>query len=260
MPKKTKSTSKETNISPIWCELLASPQLTGLVLMFAITILIIHQMLPQTTRNAIAVIVAYPIITLVMLSAIMCIGYFNWIAGLICLILLAYMLLPFKDHSNVAGTQMEGFSSSEGDVPDLSNPDDIKSLFKPGFFRTKLEEARKLNREVNGETAARDKMERFLDKRLSVGKGQGGRSGIKKRGRERFNNSGGGGEKAIQQRRFNPGSEEDANLLLTMDIMDDINDRIKFKYEDKKYLKRYIRQKLEEVVELLGLLDDEDDE
>jgi len=243
-------------ISPIWCKLLASPQLTGLSLMFCITILIILHMLPQTTRTLISIIIAYPLVTILLLSAIMLIGYYNWIIALFFIVLLAYILLPFSTIRGGYETTTEGFTSKgkdgDNEVPDLSSPEDIKSLFKPGFLRSKLNDARNLTREVNGENAARDKMEKFLDKRLVSSN---------KHTKERFNNnSGSGAEKAIPQRRFNPGSEEDANLLLTMDIMDDINDRIKYKYEDKKYLKRYIKQKLEEVVDLLGLVNDEDDE
>lgn len=265
MTSRTKK-SKSHIQQPIWIEILSSPQITGLVVMFGIAFLIIYQMLPYTTRATITTITTYPLVTVFILSAIMFIGYFNWLAALFALAIFAYILTTFRrQRGDPYGSKIhEGFDSgdrsndngSDDEVADLSNTDDIKSLFQPGFLRRRLDDARKLTKEVHGETAARNKMERFLDRRMA------NNSNISNTSKERFNNNsknGGDSAKAIQLRRFNPGSEEDANLLLAMDIMDDIKDRIKYKYEDKKYLKRYIKQKLEEVVDLLGLVDDDDE-
>ena len=74
--------------------------------------------------------------------------------------------------------------------------------------------------------------------------------------KEKFTAELDGNARAIQQRKFNPASQEDMNLLETMGICEDIRDRIKYNYEDTKYLKRHIKEKLEEVVDLLDLVDD----
>lgn len=249
MPKSQKS------ISITWWETqLAKPQITALIVMMGIAALIIHQMLPCGLKYTLATIVTYPVVTAVILTVIMILGYFNWLAGLVALCVFVFILFPYNKRVVQYGLpKTEGFTSNEdnkeSDNYDMLDTTQIKSLFQPGFLSKKLKDARELTREVAGETAARAKMEQYIDKRTKI------QSSNNTSGREKFAN---GGDKAIPMRRFNPGSEEDANLLLTMDAMDDIKDRIKYKYEDKKYLKRYIRQKLEEVVDLLELVNEEE--
>ena len=66
----------------------------------------------------------------------------------------------------------------------------------------------------------------------------------------------------IKVRKFDPTNDEDTNLLITKEILEDIINRITFKYESTDYLKRYISTRLKEIIRLNGLLslDDDDDE
>lgn len=263
MPTRTKSSqssSKSINTT-WWQDRLSNPRLTALVIMCGLTALVVHQLLPWSMKSTLANIVTYPVVTAFILAGIMVVGYFNWVAGLVALALLVFVILPYnRKVVSLHQRRQEGFTSNIDDrsestpetTTDMTDTTQIKSLFQPGFLSKKLEEARNLTREVSGEAHAKEKMERFLDKRSRNNKSHN------KDGKEKFEEVRSNGDKAIPMRRFNPGSEEDANLLLTMDAMDDIKDRIKFKYEDKKYLKRYIRQKLEEVVDLLDLVQEED--
>ena len=52
---------------------------------------------------------------------------------------------------------------------------------------------------------------------------------------------------------------ENKNLLNTKQICHDIINRITFKYEDKPYLKKYIATRVEEMVDINNLLDEDDD-
>jgi len=76
-------------------------------------------------------------------------------------------------------------------------------------------------------------------------------SGKSKNGKENF--------KAINVRKFDPSNEEDTNLLITKEILQDIINRIEYNFESNTYLKKYIKHRLEEVVEINKLLDDEED-
>jgi len=60
----------------------------------------------------------------------------------------------------------------------------------------------------------------------------------------------------IPKRKFNLDNDEDMNLLNTREICKDIINRINFKYEDNDYLKKYIGTRLEEIVDLNGLLNE----
>ena len=66
-------------------------------------------------------------------------------------------------------------------------------------------------------------------------------------------------EVVIPKRKFNIEEQEDKNLLNTKQICHDIINRITFKYEDKPYLKKYIATRVEEMVDINNLLDEDED-
>ena len=65
--------------------------------------------------------------------------------------------------------------------------------------------------------------------------------------------------KAINVRKFDPSNEEDTNLLITKEILQDMINRIEYNFESSKYLKKYIKHRLEEIVEMNKLLEDDED-
>ena len=64
--------------------------------------------------------------------------------------------------------------------------------------------------------------------------------------------------KTVEPRKFNPGKEEDTNLLITKEILTDMINRIEYNFESTKYLKKYIKHRIEEIVEMNKLLEDDD--
>ena len=64
--------------------------------------------------------------------------------------------------------------------------------------------------------------------------------------------------KTVDIRSFDPSKEEDTNLLITKEILTDMINRIEFNFESNKYLKKYLKHRIEEIVEMNNLLDDED--
>ena len=64
--------------------------------------------------------------------------------------------------------------------------------------------------------------------------------------------------KTVEPRKFNPGKEEDTNLLITKEILTDMINRTEYNYESTKYLKKYLKHRIEEIVEMNKLLDDDD--
>ena len=80
------------------------------------------------------------------------------------------------------------------------------------------------------------------------------RRGIKggsKSGKEEF--------QTIEIRAFDPSNEEDTNLIITKEILQDMLNRIKYNFESNKYLKKYLKHRIEEIVDINKLIDDEDD-
>ena len=65
--------------------------------------------------------------------------------------------------------------------------------------------------------------------------------------------------KRILKRRFDLSDDDDKRLVYSKKILESIVNRINYKYDDKKYLKKYIGSKIEDIVDTLDLLDDDDD-
>ena len=82
----------------------------------------------------------------------------------------------------------------------------------------------------------------------SMGKSRS-RSGNKNNKKENF--------QTIDVRKFDPNKEEDTNLLITKEILQDMNNRINYNFESSKYLKKYLKHRIEEIVDMNKLLDDE---
>jgi hypothetical protein len=63
----------------------------------------------------------------------------------------------------------------------------------------------------------------------------------------------------IKPRKFDPTNEDDTNLLITKEILGDMNNRIQYNYENKDYLKKYLKHRIEEMVDINKLLNDDDE-
>ena len=64
--------------------------------------------------------------------------------------------------------------------------------------------------------------------------------------------------KTVDIRAFDPSKEEDTNLLITKEILTDMINRIEFNFESNKYLKKYLKHRIEEIVDMNKLLEDEE--
>jgi hypothetical protein len=138
----------------------------------------------------------------------------------------------------------------------------IKSLFSDGPFSKSIDEYKSARKELLNEDMAETNMEKY-EYKLSKSKTGGG-----KKNKETFNDTSSskkkdGGKRnmekfqSIPMRKFNPADKDDTNLLLVMEHCKDIQNRIEYEYEDITYLKKYIKDKLEKIIDLLELVDDE---
>lgn len=228
-------------------------RLTYFIVLTGVCFIGIYHLLPSYLQIIIGNLVRNPIILTILLLGLLVIGYFNVVSGIILLVLFTCIFLPAKTEqyiypSTTGISYVEGFTSKDSNDDKLNSDNKaIKDLLKPGKLRTELDNARKLNKELFEAEMANNKFLELENKKKRKNKTQN---------KEKFtadiadNNA-----RAIQQRKFNPASQEDMNLLETMEICEDVRDRIKYNYEDTKYLKRYIKEKLEEIVDLLDLVD-----
>ena len=251
----------------------------GIILLLAI--------LPSNKRLHIFQVIKNPLVISGILIISLFVGYYHFLSSMLILIMLVFLFLQDNylfclDKKNKGGNSVitEGFISKE-ELKDLDKKDEeeglslgdskIKGLFKPGYFGKRLAEARQKNKERFENTMAKNKAMLALEKKKR-------RMKQKAKSRNEIEDiedasdledleetfadnldetqSGKKSGKAILKRKFDPTNEEDSNLLLTMEACSEIKDRISYNYENKEYLKRYIRDKLEEIIELLNLVDE----
>ena len=247
-------------------------------------IILLLSIINKQTRLHIFQIIKNPVVISIILVICLCVGYYHFLSSMLILIMLVFLFLQDsylfcldKKENSIK----EGFISKER-MEELDEIDKteglkvtdtkIKELFKPGYFGKRLAEAREKNKAIYESTLAKNKAMLALEKKKRRMKDK-----VKSRSakediemaedfedlEETFadnqdeTDSGKKSGKAILRRKFDPTNEEDSNLLLTMETCSEIKDRIKYNYENKEYLKRYIRDKLEEIIELLQLIEEE---
>lgn len=81
---------------------------------------------------------------------------------------------------------------------------------------------------------------------------------IKRRNRENISKSKKGKERFINTRKLDSSNSDDESFINTKEILNDMINRIDYEYEDFNYLKKYISSRIEEIVDLLDLLEDDD--
>ena len=74
------------------------------------------------------------------------------------------------------------------------------------------------------------------------------------------NNNSNSNSKTIHKRRFDLTKDEDKRLVYSKEVLEELINRINYKYDDRKYLKKYIGSKIEELVDVLELVDDDEDD
>lgn len=214
--------------------------ITGVVAVIAV----IHLLPTQTQINLAQTVRQNQWLLAIALIVCLALTYFNWIAGLLVLFLTICVLFPM---TITPEQTVEGFTSKRKQENDISlNNKHIQSLFEPGLLGKRVNEYRETNKKLKAENAAREKNIEIMNAKRAK------KLGAKNTGRQQED------FKEIELRRFDPTNEEDMNLLLTMEHCGDIQNRIKYVYEDNKYLKKYIREKLEDIVDLLDLVPTDD--
>jgi hypothetical protein len=219
-------------------------RLTYFIILTGASFIGILHLLPAATQSAIAQLLRLPLVMAAGLLFILWLAYQNILGAIIVLAMFVCAFMPFSNEQ-----YSEGFTSDQGLN---SNNKVIKDLLKPGPLRRELEKARATNKEMFEAEQANNKFMEYEERKKAKSAAKQATNSKKK---EHFGNT--TASREIQQRRFNPGSQADVHLLQSMEIFDDIKDRIKYDYEGPKYLKRYIRERLEEVVDMLDLVSDE---
>lgn len=155
------------------------------------------------------------------------------------------------------------------------NDDDYKNAIlenKKMMFQSEKQNNNKINKmqtknSNSNNFSGKDNFKDVISKKNTSSSKANGKTGSNKSGsgsgsgssKSNDNNSNRNKEdfQTVKPRTFDPSNEEDTNLLITKEILQDMHNRIEFNYESNKYLKKYIKHRVEEIVDLNKLLDDE---
>ena len=245
-----------------------NPRFTYMVLLTGVSVVAISHLLPPATQVALANLIRHPVILTALLVICMAVGYYNFITGLLLLLLITCFVLPMIRQAPAATAIVnEGFKSGSGkdktsnDVS-LKNPV-ILNMFDGPLGRT-LAKQKKEADEFNDIKKAEERELEYNERRkFKQAKSKSVDTEGDEDEQEDFDDTGSKKHKqkketfkTVELRKFNPADNDDMNLLMTMEICDDIKNRIKYVYEDNSYLKKYIREKIEEIVDMLDLVPD----
>jgi hypothetical protein len=244
-------------------------------------------------KNTISILISNPIVILFSIICIVIIGFFDINIAVLLLILFFLALFAiqntneFDDSANIERFTSES-TNSEDDEPisrinnnlkakaenDKKIDERVNSIknvvlstinkfrntndsdYKKAILENKkmMYNEEKINNKARNNNTNTNKRDNFDNvKPLSTTQGKA------KSTKAKYNKAGKQSEEfqTVQPRTFDPSNEEDTNLLITKEILQDMTNRIEYNYESNKYLKKYIKHRVEEIVDLNKLIEDE---
>jgi hypothetical protein len=216
--------------------ILCNQYITYLAVSLLIIYIGLYHTFTQVTREKIHKVLSNPIVITGLITLNFVMSFYNMLVALMILIALVMTFSPRNmPHANM----MEGFA--EENVVEKPKRHRLLKHFDiptPKSYTNAVEEGIAENRRIKAEEQVKE---------------------MKAHKTKKSNNS---KERSIMRRKFDPNSKDDKNLLNTREICRDIINRIDYKYENRDYLLKYISSRLEEIVDLNRLLDDdtEDDD
>ena len=220
---------------------------TGFII-FSFTLLFIisllFNLLNHDAKITIINWILYPITISIIISIIIIIASFNILYAMMCFVFLLSNILPYI----LTSDSLENFTNKSNDSEDSKDSKDSYVNGIKNLFTSKIKELEKHNNNelTKGILENKRKILQQLNDTKSNNKQQ-------KSNKNTDNKS----DKIITKRKFNPNDADDTNLLITKEILLDMINRIEYNYENKKYLKRYIRSRIEEIIETNNLLDED---
>jgi Ca2+/Na+ antiporter len=285
--------SRLTMINGRITKLFKNPQINFLIIMLLVLLITCYSLISISVKRSVTYIISNPIVTVVSFIIILVIGYYD--ISIASLMLILYFIVLFGWSSSLDQLQnqlQEGFKNDLDQDEDNTEDDSITSMNKhvkkitnsleksKVNMKTKEAKDKQLDENVKNikdiflgtinkfrQNNDNDYKQALLENKHSMFKDEldnnsnkenttkynksriSTRSGRSGRKRENF--------QTIEIRALDPSNEDDTNLLITKEILQDMLNRIEYNYESNKYLRKYIKHRIEEIIDLNKLADDE---
>ena len=265
-------------------KLFQNPNINFFIIMLLILLISCYTFINMSLKYMIASFVSNPIVILFILIFVILIGFYNINIAVLVLLLLFIILYGTTIFNNKNSNKIEGFTNNSNYEDDSDNDSDSDSDDENDYNKEKF-----LNTTTNDESKSDETVSKIKDALLGNmhkikdnGESEYQKSLLenkqiqyrnekkinkqKKRNNKSNNNSSNNSNNSkkenfqtINTRAFDPSKEEDTNFLITKEILQDMINRIDYNFESSKYLKKYLKHRVEEIVDLNKLLDDDDD-
>ena len=273
-------------------KLFKNPQINFLIIMLLVLLITCYSFLATSLKHSITNILSNPSITVICIIIILAIGYFDIAIASLTTILFFILLFGWTNLDDYP-TQLEGFQNNKRDTTSdgddttsdgddtTSDGDDMdkhvkkitKSLEKSkNNLKAKAEKEKKLDEQVANikdvvlgtinkfrQSNDDDYKKALLENKHAMFKDEleNTKHTKSKKNNKKSNNRKREKFQTIEIRALDPSNEEDTNLLITKEILNDMLNRIEYNYESNKYLRKYIKHRIEEIIDLNKLTDDE---
>jgi hypothetical protein len=282
----TDGISRLSTINSRVSKLFKNPQINFLLIMLLVLLITCYSLLSDSIKSSITYIMSNPSITVICIIFILAIGYYDIAIASLMLILFFIIIFGWVGKNNYT----EGFENNiDKTTDDTNNGDKVDGIDKhirkitsnleknKRNLKTKAEKDKKLDEQVNNikdvvlgtitkfqQSNDNDYKKALLENKQTMFKeeidnnernasiprdNQSSSNNRKQRKRENF--------QTIEIRALDPSNEQDTNLLITKEILQDMLNRIEYNYESNKYLRKYIKHRIEEIIEINKLADDE---
>ena len=285
------------NINTKINKIFKNPNINFFIIMNIILLISCYTFINTPLKNTISSFISNPIIVLFSLILIIIIGYHNINIAILSLLLLFVVLFGSTLNTNANANNnnilnkkhnmFEGFSNDDDDDDDDDDYEDDtkqKKLIKQeAKFEKKIKENKIKSREdninsvknvilggINNLTSgAENEYKKGLleNKQIIYENEKKNNIGTKKLAKNNTNIKKSSGKSStikdefqtVETRAFDPTNEDDTNLLITKEVLQDMINRIEYKFETNAYLKKYLKHRIEEIVDLNKLVEWEDD-
>jgi hypothetical protein len=254
-------------------KLFNNPNINFFIIMLLILIISCYTFINTPLKVAISSFVANPAIILSGLILVIATSFYNINIAILILLLMFIILYGSTIFVSKTKNNIEGFSNEDTEEDDTEEDTNNKPLSDKEFREFQEKETDKKIEKYKDiivgpmksllKSAEKEKQNDILEdkKKLynnlkninkkNINKTNNKTNDTTSRQKENF--------QTIKLRKFDPTNEEDTNLLITKEILNDISNRITYNYETKEYLKKYIKHRVEEIVNINKLIDDDDE-
>lgn len=278
-------------------KLFNNPNINFFIMMCLILLISCYTFINTPLRFAISSIVSNPVIILFGLIIVILVGFYNINIAILILLLLFIILFGASifnsktgnyNKNNKSYNSIENFINKDNSEIDLDNDseseleNDLDNILDDDsdYNSTPIKSKREIIDEENIKTD--DKISNIKNvilgtlnnyknnsdneykkgllenKQIILNSARKMNNNITKSNTFTNNKSSKENFKTVDTRSFDPSKEDDTNLLITKEILTDMINRIEYNYESNKYLKKYLKHRIEEIVDMNKLLEDDE--